>query len=318
MSEDFVTMLRERVDAVAPVIDVDTSRVVPRARRRRAVVRTTALAVAAGLVVTGAAWATGGGRGITPPAGGFEVREDAGEVTEGWPDAPFWHVAYEELDITGAVTARRDVWYGRDEPGVGLVDGEPAWAMGPASWGALKLGGEYLEGDHRVLEGGWTLVTWDVLYELPADPKVLEQALRASIEPGRGSGTDDDKVFDMLVDMLRGSPAPPSLRLALWEVAAGLDGTELHQDVWDSRGRRAMIDRSRTDGDGAGQYFYDPDDGRLLEILEMPAPEDVAAAQEAGDIVMGWNAVYLEEGPAESTPVEPTLELAGCVAWETC
>ncbi len=321
MDEGFVTMLRERVDAVAPVIDVDTSRVVPRARRRRVLVRTTALAVAAGLVATGAAWAAGrtdGGGGSTPPAGWAGGPEDVGTV-EDPRDAPFWHVAYEELDEAGAVSARMDLWYGRTEPGVALVDGEPAWAMGQASWGALKLDAVALDGDVRVTSDGWTLVTWDVLDQLPTDPAALEQLLRGSIEPGRGAGTDDDKVFDTALGLLRGSPASTGLRLALWDVATGLPGGDVHEDVMDSRGRPAtMIDRPITGSGETRQYWFDPADGRLLEVLEAPSPEEVAAARDADAIVMGWHAVYLEEGPAEDTPVEPTLELAGCASWETC
>lgn len=327
MDEDFTTRLRAKVDAVAPAIAVDTTVVVPRARRRRAATRTAALAVVAGIVATGAVWAADGSRPAAPPAG--DVREDAPEdlgedppddvaqVEEGWPDAPYWHVAYEELDMTGAATARTDVWYGREAPGVALVDGEPAWAMGPASWGALRLGDAYLDEDDHVLEDGRVLVTWDVLDELPTDRAVLEDILRASVDPAPDSATEDEQVFDLIVDLVRGSPAPPSLRLALWDVATDLEGTEGAQLMQDPRGRlSAFLDRSRTSGQAAGQYYYDPDDGRLLEILLNPTEEQRAAHPD--EIVMGWNAVFLEEGPAEETPVEPTLELAGCVSWETC
>lgn len=327
MDEDFTTRLREQVDAVAPTIAVDTTVVVPRARRRRAATRTAALAVVAGIVVTGAVWAADGSRPAAPPAGG--VREDAPEdlgedppddvaqVGEGWPDAPYWHVAYEELDMTGAATSRTDVWYGREAPGVALVDGEPAWAMGPASWGALRLGDAYPDEGHRVLEDGRVLVTWDVLYELPTDPAVLEDILRASVDPSPDAPTEDEQVFDLIVDLVRGSPAPPGLRLALWDVATDLEGTEAGELTQDPRGRLSVfLDRVRTDGQAAGQYFYDPADGRLLEILLKPTEEQVA--DHPGEVVMGWSAVYLEEGPAEETPVEPTLELAGCVSWETC
>lgn len=324
MDEDFVTRLRERVDAVAPAVAVDTTVVVPRARRRRAATRTAALAVVAGVVATGAVWASEGSRPAPPPADGVgiqedapdDVRDDAGRVEEGWPDAPYWHVAYEVRDITGAAVERVDTWHGHDAPGVALVDGEPATASGPAAWGALRLGGQYLEGDHRVLEDGRVQVTWDVLYELPTDPAVLEDLLRASVDPD-GDATEDEQVFDLVVELLSGSPAPPTLRRALWAIACDLEGSEAAQLVEDPQGRvLSFLDRSRTGGTAAGRYWSDPEDGRLVEILLNPTAEQREA--EPDGIVMGWNIVFVEEGPAQEPPVEPTLELAGCVSWENC
>ena len=328
MDEDFTTRLRATVDAVAPAIAVDTTVVLPRARRRRAATRTAALAVAAAVVAPGAVWVAEGSRPAAPPAGDDAVRQDApdhapddvrddvGQVEEGWPDAPYWHVAYEVLDMTGAVTERVDTWYGHDAPGVALVDGEPATASGPATWGALRLGGPYLTGDHRVREDGRVLVTWDVLYELPTEPAVLEDLLRASVDPDVDA-TADEQVFDLIVELLSGSPAPPSLRRALWAVAGDLEGSEVVRLMEDPQGRlTSFLDRSRTGGTAAGQYRFDPDDGRLLEILLNPTQDQVVA--HPGEIVMGWDFAFVEEGPTQAPPVEPTLELAGCTSWETC
>lgn len=327
MDQDFVTRLRERVDAVAPAVVVDTSVVVPRARRRRAATRTAVLAVVAGVVATGAVWAAGGTRPAAPPADGTgvqedapddapdDIRDDAGQVEEGWPDAPYWYVAYDVLDNTGFPSQRVETWYGHDAPGVVLVDGEPASASGPATWGALRLGGSYLEGDHRVLEDGRVQVTWDVLYELPATRSVLEDVLRASVDPDRDA-TEDEQVFDLVVELVSGSPAPPSLRRALWAIAVDLEGSRA-QLLDDPEGTATwFLDRSETGGTAAGQYWFDPDDGRLLDVLVNPTPEQLDA--HPGEIVKGWDIVYVEEGPAQEPPVEPTLELAGCTSWETC
>ena len=65
--EEFTRALRKQVDAVAPSVDVDTSRVIPRARRRRRGTR--ARGVAGTLVmVAGIAWAVASMPSVLPPA----------------------------------------------------------------------------------------------------------------------------------------------------------------------------------------------------------------------------------------------------------
>jgi heat shock protein HslJ len=69
--DEFARHLRERVDAVVPAIDVDTARVVPRARRRRAVVRSVGAVGVVALVVgtaVGAASLWPGRTTTNPPA----------------------------------------------------------------------------------------------------------------------------------------------------------------------------------------------------------------------------------------------------------
>ena len=65
--EEFTRALRKQVDAVAPSVDVDTSRVIPRARRRRRGAR--ARGVAGTLVmVAGIAWVVASMPSALPPA----------------------------------------------------------------------------------------------------------------------------------------------------------------------------------------------------------------------------------------------------------
>ncbi|MEK8226596.1 hypothetical protein NKG05_11660 [Oerskovia sp. M15] len=97
---------------------------------------------------------------------------------------------------------RNEHWKGHDRPGLLMAEGDPSTAAGtgPASWGEVLIDGDRI------------LVDWDSLYSLPTDETALGQLLRASLDPGRGSGTDDDKVFEAARELLTESPAPPALR----------------------------------------------------------------------------------------------------------
>jgi hypothetical protein len=70
--DDFATHLRERIAVIAPDVNVDTSAVVPRGRRRR---RTTGLAslAAVGVVLVGGGWVASAASTVNhPPAGESE------------------------------------------------------------------------------------------------------------------------------------------------------------------------------------------------------------------------------------------------------
>src|SRR5262249_58453862 len=72
---------------------------------------------------------------------------------------------------------------------------------------------------------GGTALTWDELYALPTDPGQLTATLQADI---KGAGPDpQSELFTIVGDLLRESPAPPALRKALFDVAAGIPGVHL-------------------------------------------------------------------------------------------
>ncbi|WP_129337900.1 hypothetical protein [Cellulomonas endophytica] len=298
---------------VPPEIRVDAAEVVRSARRRRAAVRgggSAALALAMGATFALAgSWSSAApdlgpaGTEVAPSTSGTPVpassdapAPDATAAAEPSDDprasAPYWYVVSQSRQPDGTLV-RRELWYGRDAPGVGVEGGdrERAFAFGPASWGSL------------VLDGERTPVRWDVLDRLPTGPAALEAVLRASIEPGVGAGTDDDRVVSMARALLVGSPASDDLRRALLAVVAGLPGSVVTPGVEDSLGRPGtLVVHESVDGGEGFRFVVDPADGRLLV--------------EQG--TSGSEQLFLEEGPAEAPPVEPTLEMAGCVAWETC
>jgi len=307
--EDFSRYLRERIDAVGPAITIDTARVVPRARRSRAIARTGG-ALALAMVLGGAGWVvdtepwsssalTPAGHGSLRMAGktGAEATPTMTPTVDpadgGWPDAPFWHSVGQRTDSSGKL-ARHEVWLGHTAPGLIVNDGDLAKASGtgPAAWGNL------------LIAGTWTLVNWDVLYSLPTDPAVLESLIRGSLEPGRGAGSDDDKVFGMARNLLSTSPAPPPLRRALWAVMTKQPGARVTTGASDATGRPgSLLEYSGAYDGEAGSYavVFDPADGRLLEERDT-----------SGTVT------YVEEGAAADTPIKPTLESSGCVAWASC
>lgn len=301
--EEFTRHLRERIDAVGPAITVDTSGVIRGARRRRTVVRSGA-ATAAVTAVALVGWlaaaqpfttATGYAPAVEPePVATQDVPTPTPSATTdaadaGWPDAAYWHTTVEVRQ--GADVEVNETWYGHTAPGLMVSDGDLASAsgMGPASWTDLPINGVD------------TIITWDALYALPTDPAVLEQLLRGAVQPDRRAGTDDEKVFGMIQDLMNNSPASPALRRALWSVASGLPGVVVTPGATDTKGRPATMLANPTATFWPEALYVDPDDGRLLQV-------------DTADAVV----VYLDAGPATAPPVEPTLEGSGCTSWATC
>ncbi|HQY34416.1 MAG TPA: hypothetical protein PLS68_10660 [Actinotalea sp.] len=299
--EDFAQALRDRAHAVAPHIAVDTGRVVPRARRRRAVARGAgSLALAAvmaggGWVAQAQPWSTaapgttalpvGGGAPETPSAG-----PTATAVAPPTVEEPFWYTLAQISSADGTRSEQAESWLSRELPGLLVTDGDLATATGV---GPRDVVGRFF------LDGAWVDMLRDPT-ALPTDAAALEGVLRASVEPDRRSGTDDEKVFGMARDLLLdGGLLPVELRRAAWDVAAGLPGVTV-TDGSDSTGRAGSVLAYPTGG-SVSTLVADPLTGLLLE-------------QSTGD---GFT-TYLEQGSVVAPPVEPTLDNAGCVSWATC
>ena len=296
--DDFTRQLRERIDVVGPAITVDTTHVIGRAHRRRSLTRgvaVTAAVTALALVGWGAAaqpWTQASAFAPAQPApqvSATPAPTTADPADAGWPDAAYWHTLI-EVRQDGAVR-HTEIWSGHTEPGLIVNDGDLAGAdgMGPASWTSLPI------------DGVDTSVSWDVLYSLPTDPVALEALLRSAVEPDRRAGTDDEKVYEMIWDLLNSSPASPDLRRALWSVASGLPGAVVTPGVADADGRPASMLENPGAEHWPTRLYFDPADGQLLEV-----DSDGAVA------------IVLEQGPATAPPVEPNLATSGCTNWATC
>jgi hypothetical protein len=231
-------------------------------RRRRLRIATVMSAAAAAVVITPIV-ALGNGQPSASASAATLLRE-AGRAAAaqpgGWPDASYWHSV--STYLRDGSTHRRDIWIGHHAPSV-LRDSGYVPAV-------VSVSGSF--------PAGSVALTWDQLYALPTDPDTLAATLRADIH-GAGS-SDDAELFVMVGDLLRESPAPPELRQALYEVAAGIPGVRSTGQITDSQGRTGTgIER-----DGQ-RYIIDTSTGQLLD--------------ETQD---GWQSTYLSQGPADSAP----------------
>ena len=128
---------------------------------------------------------------------------------------------------------------------------------------------------------GGTALTWNQLYALPTDPAQLTATLNADI---KGAGPNpESELFTIVGDLLRESPAPPALRKALYDVAAGIPGVHLTGKVTD------MLGKTGTGVERDGETLViDPANGQLL-----------------ADTEDGFSATYVSQGAAASAPAAP-------------
>ena len=276
--EQFAASLRTQVTRVAPKIDVDVTRVVPAARRRRAA-RVGGLTLAMGLALGGGAWAAttlespalpGGTTTMQvepspsptgPPGTSSEGDRltDEGEPVEypivppdGWREATYFHVV-----TRGSVTKQGEEV--EDDSPLGIE----RWYGDGVSF-ELTGYGPKLRAPHSYLgvEGAEPIsFAWADVAELPTEPGALHDALLDTFEP---TGVPDDAVLSNLASLVTDTPAPPAVRAAGWDLLKTLPDVEVEQGVRDSEGRLGtaatfvVFDRSWT-------VIYDEARNRPLE-----------------------------------------------------
>lgn len=252
--EQFAASLRTQVTQVAPKIDVDVTRVVPAARRRRAA-RVGGVTLALGLALGGGAWAatTMEPSGTALPGGSTTIEVEPSPVPsgpplttsegdrltdapdnvpqgpvvppEGWRDATYFHVvtrnesAKQGEEDDGYTPLGIERWYGD-----GLV--LELLSYGPA----LRDENSYL-----VLEGAEPVsFTWAEIAALPTEPAALHEVLLDKFEP---TGMAEDAALNSTARLITDAPAPPEVRAAAWELLTSLSAVDVEQNVQDSEGR---------------------------------------------------------------------------------
>lgn len=345
MSDDemFVRRLRERVDAVVPLVDVELDGVIPRARRRRAVRSVASGAVAAALVGAGwvgvaalpgqgsdtdvlAAASTAPAPSTSTPAAPSPASPSAGPELPA-PVSPYGAAAY-AVSADGEMTgASGDPWEGPDlywhsasetrhDDGT-VVSRREMWQSRERPGIGVDdadLGSAFAMGPSAVL-GGYVIdgTVVDMLAEpryLPTDPDALDAVLRASVAAdeaaGAGRGSPDDRVFQRTTELLawNGALLPADLRDALWQVAAAVPGARSSDGI-DPDGRPGHF----------LNYTFQPSDGGEETIVRDPATGLVIATHYPSTAT--WM-VVTQQGPTSEIPLEPTLEVAGCTMWISC
>jgi hypothetical protein len=205
----------------------------------------------------------------------------AGEQQGGWPNAAYWYVTsvYER----DSKTYHRDIWIAHHGNGV-LEDDGVFGSMTPDNLGT------------NFFTVGGTDLTWEQLYALPTDPAKLEPVLQSDI---KGAGPNPTaELYSVVGDLLRESPAPPALREALYEVAAGIPGVKLVGHYKDALGRTGTA----VERDGE-TLVIDPSNGQLLADIMGNPRTGISCGN--GCVEYGVDYAYVSEGPATSAPAIP-------------
>ncbi|MFI2487140.1 PASTA domain-containing protein [Promicromonospora kroppenstedtii] len=252
--EQFAESLRTQVTRVAPRIDVDVTRVVPAARRRRAA-RAGGVTLTLALALGGGAWAatTLEPPGTTVPGGSMTMEVEPspapsgppvtssegdrlGDSTdnlpygpvippEGWRDATYFHV------VTRVDGSKKG-----EEPEDDSPMGIERWYGEGVSFELLSFGPAMRDTvGYLVMEGNEPIsFTWADIAALPTEPGALHDALLEKFEP---TGVAEDAALFNAAHLITDAPAPPAVRAAGWELLTSLTPVEVEQDVQDAEGR---------------------------------------------------------------------------------
>lgn len=320
---DIARRLRERAASV-PELTVDTTGIIPAARRRRATRRVIG-AVTVTAVVAGGGWlaadrpwqeeihittvppATSAPSPTVVPAPS-DPPESAATIL---PAGQFWYVRThqtssdasipEQANESWATWSEEGLWvHGFGEKGPGEV-----WTSGPIT--SLRL----------LVDGEMRDPTVDVLDALPTDPVTLTELLNATIEadppprPMPIMGAGDHAVLGLATRLLTEAPASTELRRALWTVIEDLPGMETPIPTTDTQGRPgtaivAPIPRANQ-GYLRWTVIVDETTSTLLEVRY-----EAVDALEPSTVVVTVLDAYAVDAP----PFDPSV--VGCQAWDGC
>jgi hypothetical protein len=237
----------------------------------------------------------------------------------GWPDASYWYTESADTSLLTGATTYSANWSDRHGNGVTASGSTPIpeqSASLPGS-GGLPPGSKAVSaipvaGDSTPFYG----YTWAQLYALPtSDTAALESDLMTAGDihfgpkaPGvQGSWTGQEDLFNLITNLLSGTPAPPALREALYKVAATIPGVTVKGTYTDSLGRTGTALQL-----GPMTAVIDPATGQYLDgMLGLLAGEvncsKVTGRCQATDPATG----KIEKGVTEGGPYSSMLIVQG-------
>jgi hypothetical protein len=259
----------ELVSPPEPALDRLRRRRERRERSRRIASAAVALAVAAG-GVGGLLYAFGNldRRAISGDSPGGPRSPAVTPASEALPPlAPGQYLYEKSIRVvpedqgiqSGRVT--EETWWGPDGSGRRVAHSTtPSYTVAATgTWGQGQFPAENLSG-------------------LSTDPGVLVRQLgersapggaspQPAVTPGPGQSAESGGLWRAVTDLLEMPNAEPALRWALFQVAAGIPGVEVLEDVEDPVGRAAVGIRILAE-DAERLLFFDPDSGQLMASTE--------------------------------------------------
>ena len=194
-------------------------------------------------------------------------------------DARYWYVRSSVGGAQAFFAGTREVWIGHRDRGLLRENGQrtdnPPTKLDRASFFGL---------------------TWEQLFDLPTETSALRAKVYA-LAGDAGPGPDAE-AFVVVGDLLRESPAPPSVRAALLRVAATIPGVTLGARTTDSEGRE-VVPVSRRQPGYEDRLLMDPNDGRLLGEENVTTTDEQPQGQPplpAGTVA--FRTTTLASGPA--------------------
>jgi hypothetical protein len=183
----------------------------------------------------------------------------------GWPNAQYW---YSEVKYPcGGQLYTSRVWLSRH--GNGVVEKTGPTDIRDSSCGADLFTAPIID------SGRFGPYTWSQLQRLPTDPAKLKPKLMADFP-----SPDQPSLFEDVEILLVGTPAPPTVRAALFKVEASIPGVTVTGHYTDALGRTGTVLNL-----GRSTMVVDPASGVVLDETD------------SGSTVM-----YVTQGPAASEP----------------
>jgi hypothetical protein len=166
---------------------------------------------------------------------------------------------------------------------------------------------------------GNRLLTWTQFQGLPTTPgPLLADIARVSVAVIPASRLSlETSEFAVISDLLAKAPAPPALRSALYQVAAGLPGVRLVRDAHDLIGRSAAeaYVSFRNVPNGGQALYFNPSTGAVLDVATFGPSPRCPADTETAVLASGYVSAdrQLPPGsPPTPRPVTQPTALPGC------